>query len=50
MFIFEAILKMIAYGSTYFSDAWNKFDFFVVMASIFDVVLSLMDPAAVAFL
>ena len=39
IFIVEAALKFIAYGSSYFESGWNKFDFFVVAASIFDVIL-----------
>jgi hypothetical protein len=34
------VLKMIAFGKSYFSNGWNKFDFFVVMAAIFDIVLN----------
>lgn len=43
VFLFEAILKFIGYGSTYFRNAWNKFDFFVVSASIFDFILEQLD-------
>lgn len=43
IFLFEAILKFIAYVSTYFNNAWNKFDFFVVSASIFDFLLEILD-------
>lgn len=39
VFIIEAVLKLIAYGTTYFQTGWNKFDFFVVSASIFDFLL-----------
>ena len=39
VFIIEAILKLIAYGTTYFKTGWNRFDFFVVSASIFDFIL-----------
>lgn len=39
IFFVEMVLKMIAFGSTYFNTGWNKFDFFVVMASMLDVVL-----------
>lgn len=41
MFIVEAVLKLIAYGKSYFSNSWNKFDFSVVAASILDVILEL---------
>jgi len=33
-FAIEAALKLAIYGVTcYFSDAWNKFDFFIVVMS-----------------
>jgi hypothetical protein len=38
-FFIEMVLKMIAFGMTYFNNGWNKFDFFVVMASLLDVTL-----------
>jgi hypothetical protein len=34
------VLKLIAFGVSYFNNSWNKFDFFVVMAAIFDIVLN----------
>lgn len=39
IFIIEAILKIIAFGNTYFDANWNRFDFFVVSASIFDFIM-----------
>jgi len=42
IFIVEASLKLFAYGRSYFDTAWNRFDFFVVVSSIFDVGLQLM--------
>lgn len=39
IFFAEMVLKMIAFGATYFNTGWNKFDFFVVMASLLDIVL-----------
>lgn len=42
IFLVEAILKFIAFGMTYFNNAWNKFDFFVVSASIADVFLDVV--------
>lgn len=50
VFLIEAILKLIGYGSSYFADSWNQFDFFVVLASIFDIILAMLDPGAVAAL
>jgi len=46
IFIIEMVLKMIAFGWTYFYTSWNKFDFFVVMASIFNFVLMFLDTNA----
>ena len=39
-FTCECILKMFAYGDTYFDSSWNKFDFFVVSASFLDIVMA----------
>ena len=38
-FLVEAILKIIAYGNSYFANKWNQFDFFVVIASVVDFTL-----------
>ena len=46
VFIFEMIFKMIAFGSTYFNTGWNKFDFFVVMASLFNIALLFLNTSA----
>jgi len=35
-------LKIIGYGLSYFRNGWNQFDFFVVVASLFDVVMDLL--------
>lgn len=37
VFIIEASLKLTAFGTSYFENGWNKFDFFVVTASILDI-------------
>lgn len=39
IFFIEMVLKMIGFGMTYFNTGWNRFDFFVVLASLLDVVL-----------
>lgn len=39
LFIGEMLLKFVAYGRAYFLSAWNCFDFFVVSASILDIIL-----------
>lgn len=41
IFIIEALLKLVAFGRSYFNNNWNRFDFFVVCASIFDFVLEM---------
>ena len=41
-FVFEMIAKMVAFGRSYFNDLWNKFDFFIVMTSILDVLLTII--------
>lgn len=39
IFILEAIIKITANGTkAYFHDPWNKFDFIVAAASIFDLI------------
>lgn len=40
IFMLEMVLKLIAFGKAYFYSGWNIFDFFVVLASILDIVLS----------
>lgn len=47
VFLFEAILKLLAYDWSYFDTAWNKFDFFVVCASLFDLALEFVDAEAI---
>jgi hypothetical protein len=46
IFAIEAIFKLIAFGNTYFKNSWNKFDFFVVCASFFDILLKMLDDLA----
>lgn len=46
IFIIEAVLKLIAFGASYFENSWNKFDFFVVCSSIMDIVLEAMDSTS----
>lgn len=51
IFIIECILKLLANGiSGYFYYSWNKFDFFVVCASIIDLIVSNSLGPRVAFL
>jgi len=43
VFIIEAILKIIGLSfKGYWISSWNKFDFFVVIASILDIVIDLI--------
>jgi hypothetical protein len=43
IFIGEAVCKIIAYGKSYFHNTWNQFDFFVVVSSIFDILLKAIE-------
>lgn len=46
----EAVLKLFAFGNTYFNNTWNKFDFFVVVASLFDVLMEVMGSDSFSWL
>jgi hypothetical protein len=50
VFVIEAVLKLCAFGFTYFKSSWNIFDFIVVIGSIFDILLSTLDTSQLAFL
>ena len=51
IFIAECILKFIAYGIRgYFYFGWNQFDFFVVIASLIDIVVANIDGIDATFL
>ena len=51
VFISECLLKLMGYGFFgYFYSGWNKFDFFVVCASIVDIVLDLLGSSTISFL
>ena len=51
VFIAECILKLLAYGPIgYFHSGWNKFDFFVVIASIVDLIVDNIDGIDASFL
>jgi hypothetical protein len=45
-YLVEMILKMIAYGRHYFSDGWNVFDFLLVLGSVVDVALEVMQASS----
>ncbi len=39
VFLFEAVVKLIALRAVYFKSSWNRFDFVVVLASIVGVIV-----------
>ena len=43
VFLAECVLKLMVYGWSYFHEPWNKFDFFVVCASLIDLGLEFVD-------
>ena len=40
VFMIEATFKLCCFGKAYFLSVWNIFDFFVVMASVLDIIMS----------
>ena len=50
IFIAECCIKLLAYGLAYFHTGWNRFDFFVVAASIADLIIANIDGIDAAFL
>lgn len=48
IFIVEAGLKIFVFGWSYFQTSWNKFDFFVVISSILDITMTIIQDAAAA--
>jgi len=50
IFGLECIMKLIAFGFTYFKTSWNVFDFCVVAASFFDIVMNQLSTASLKFL
>ncbi len=51
IFIAECVLKLLGYGVIgYFYFGWNKFDFFVVVASIVDLIMTNVDGIDASFL
>lgn len=43
VFLYECIVKNIAFGKLYYGDNWCRFDFFIVLISIVDVILDVVD-------
>ena len=50
IFTLEAILKMISFAGNYWFDSWNVFDFFVVISSYIDIILSNVTSNSLTFL
>ena len=50
VFFLECVLKLLAFGREYFNVAWNCFDFSVVCASSFEIILDLMSTTTLRFL
>ncbi|CAH1264656.1 CACNA1C [Branchiostoma lanceolatum] len=47
LFTLEAMLKLMGFGPKYyFKDAWNTFDFLIVVGSLVDIIVSYMNPGA----
>ena len=42
IFVVELIIKLIAFGGSYFKNLQNRFDFFVVCASVFDILINVI--------
>lgn len=47
VFTMEALMKGVAYGSNYFEDAWNRFDFFVVGGTLLSVIVEAVTGTSV---
>jgi len=47
IFLVECALKLFVYRKSYFYTTWNKFDFFVVCASIMDVLLDFISGSKI---
>lgn len=50
VFAIECILKLMAFGGSYFHNSWNNFDFFVVCASGMDILMNQMNTVNLKFL
>jgi len=44
VFLVECVLKLIAFGKSYFKNTQNIFDFIIVLANIMDVSMSFLTP------
>ena len=50
VFAIEALMKLVAFGTSYFANSWNIFDFFVVCSSAIDIVLGQLNSVNLKFL
>jgi hypothetical protein len=51
VFVVELILKLVAFGfKGFWISPWNKFDLFVVIASVVDIVMDNLGGSATKFL
>ncbi len=39
IFIFEVVVKFVAFGTRYFKDGWNNFDIVIVIMTIVSIIL-----------
>jgi len=46
IFVLELSLKVFGFGNTFFSDVWNILDFFIIIASVVDVTVTLGTDAS----
>lgn len=51
VFLIECLIKQIGLGTTqYFHSKWNRFDFFVVVCSLIDIVMTYFFSSAIKIL
>lgn len=50
IFDLECLLKLIAFGGSYFQNSWNVFDFFVVCSSAADILMDQLNSVNLKFL
>jgi len=50
VFAIECVLKLIAFGGSYFMNGWNVFDFLVVLASAVDILFDFLGAVSLSFL
>ncbi len=43
IFVLEATLKLIGYGTTYFKNNWNVFDFVIILLSLAEIIVEQSD-------